>query len=317
MSKKTNYFVNVFEATNWKAITFFTSFTFILWLILQFSKEHQIDYTIKIDFMDIPINEIVEKKSISLTSSINETGFKIFQKEFSNKAVSISLSKLDKNDDHYIFDVSLFASQIAEQLNVSSKNFNIENDRYRLPFAEKSIKKVAISLNEKVEFSNAYASYSGITLSKDSVEIAGPKNAISSIETINTKELVLENLKKDRKGKIELINPKPESISLENEDIDYTIKVEKFTEMSLNLPLKLINSPDDFKVELIPQTVNLKFQTSIENADLFDEEDFLIVCDFNDAIKNAYIIVPKIKKTPSQAIRLELDPNQIEYILRK
>jgi YbbR domain-containing protein len=317
MSKKTNYFLNVFEATNWKAITFFTSFTFVLWLILQFSKEHQIDYSLNIEFTDIPINEIVEKKSISLTSSLNETGFKIFQKEFTNKTITISLSKLEKYDDHYIFDVSLFASQIAEQLNVSSKNFNIENNRYRLPYAEKSIKKVAVNLNQKLEFSNAYASYSGVILSKDSIEIAGPKNAIRNIEAIESKQLSLTNLKKDEQGEIKLINPKPDLISIEKEYVDYTIQVEKFTEISLNLPIKLINSPDEYKVELIPQTVNLKFQTSIENADLFDEEDFLVVCDFNNAIENAYIIVPKIKKSPDKAIRLELDPKQIEYILRK
>ncbi|GGE21685.1 hypothetical protein [Psychroflexus salis] len=317
MTKKTNIFSNAFETANWKAILFFTSFTFLLWLILQFSKEHKIDLELKVQFVDVPVNEILDKNQILLNTSLTETGFKIFKKELSKNTILIPISSLEKNEYFYTFKSSMFLSQVANQVDVSPTNINIEDVQYNLPYALKATKKVPIHFNANVSYAKSFSSYKGIQLSKDSIEIAGPKQIISSIKSIKTKKIALQELKANHKGEFELINPNPNLISLETKLMNFQIRVEKFTEISFTIPLQLKNSPEDYLVELIPEHVKLSFQTSIINAQLITEDDFAVVVDFNRALKKAYTLVPKLQKSSAKAIRVSIEPNQVEYVLRK
>lgn len=306
-----------FNRTNWKAILFFTIFTALLWLILQFTKVHNAEYKITIEFSEIPVKEVLSKKEIQLSTTIQQTGFSLFKKKFSENKISLPLSTLQKSDSVYIFQSNLFITQISNKLKLSTEDFNIQNTEIKIPYTTKSSKKIPLQTNVKVNYAKSYASYGGIKISKDSVKIAGPSDEISTISKIETEELMLSDLKRDKSGELKLIKPFSDAVILEFYSVKYNIEVEKFTENSFILPIQLKNSPEDYKVELIPNQVTVKFQSSLNEMENIIEDDFQIECNFESALNEASILIPKLVEKPNKAIRIQIEPNQIEYILRK
>lgn len=320
MSKKesnTSKIAQLWSRTNWKAILFFTIFTFLLWIILQFTKVHNANFDVTIEFSEVPVREVLAVKQIQLSTTIQQTGFSLFKKQFSENKIVLPLNTLQKKDSVYVFNSSLFTSQIANELKLSTEDFSIQNKEMDIPFSIKSSKKVPLQMNLKVGFAKSYASYNGIEVEEDSVKIAGPSNEIATISSVATEEVILKDLKSDKSGQLKLLKPFSEAVILEHSTVNYTIKVEKFTENSFSLPIQLQNPPAGYQVELIPKQVTIKFQSSLKEMETITEEDFEIGCNFNSALNEASLLIPKLLKTPKKAIRIQIEPHQIEYILRK
>lgn len=311
-----NSILEQLKKTNWKAIVFFTSFTFLLWLILQFSKTHTVTYKIDVEFEDIPVKEILQVEHIQLSASIKQTGFNLFKKQFTNSAISISMAEVPKNDSVYVFRSSVFAAQIANQLQISTEDLLIKNEEVAIPFSNKSTKKVPIRFNVEVSYATSFASYRGIQFDMDSIQIAGAEDVLSSIDEVETERLQLQKLKNNTSGKLILVNPFSDAVAFENLFVNYNLQVEKFSEQKFSVPVQLINTPDEFMVDLIPDEVVVKFQSSLTAMDEIEVEDFEVICDYKSALQQAYILVPKLNKKPKTAIRIQIEPNRIEYILR-
>lgn len=305
------------QKTNWKAILFFTSFTFLLWLILQFTKTHTVNYPIRIVFEDIPVKEILEKEEVILSASIKQSGFSLFKKQFTTPIVYISLAELTKVDSVYSFQSSVYIAQIVEQLTIPQEDLVIKNEEVIIPFSIKSTKKVPIHFNVNLSYAKSYASYQGIQFETDSVKIAGTLEEIATITKVETEMLELENLRNDASGELNFITSFTESIALDKLNVEYNIKVDKFSEKQFSIPVQLINAPSEFDVNLIPNEVTVHFQSSLEELDGIEADDFEVVCDYSAALEQAFIVVPRLVKKPTFAIRVKIEPNRIEYILRK
>jgi hypothetical protein len=316
MSNKSKI-VNFLSQANWKAFLFFTSFTFLLWLILQFTKTHKVEYEIRIEFIDVPVREVLSVKEVKLSSTMQQSGFYLFKKQFTDSKVSLPLSRLIKKDSSYVFQSSLFNSEIADQLMLASDEFMITNAEIEIPFQTKASKKVPLLTNFKINYAKSFTSYEGIQISQDSIKIAGPSDEIATISAIETEEVILKDLIKDKSGKVSLKKSYSDAVILAFDEVEFTVEVEKFTEQSFSLPIQLKNAPEDYEVVLLPDRVMVKFQSSLEDMENINEDDFLIEGDFNSALNEASLLIPKLVKKPNKAIRIQLEPNRIEYILRK
>jgi hypothetical protein len=312
-----NKILKSLSQANWKAFLFFTSFTFFLWLILQFTKTHKVDYEISIILSEIPVKEVLSDNQIKLSTTIEQTGFTLFKKQFSENSISLPVSALQKKDSAYVFQSSLFVAQIASELKLSLDHFSINTKDFGIPFTIKSSKKIPLVTNVNIGYAKSFASYVGLQIDRDSIKIAGPTDVISAISSIETEEVTLDELRKDKSGKLKLMKPFSDVVILEFENVNYNIEVEKFTEQSFSLPIELKNTPENYNVLLIPERVTVKFQSSLEDMENISEEDFQIECDFNSALNEISLLIPKLVNQPQKAIRSQLEPNRIEYILRK
>lgn len=309
--------VDSLRKTNWKAILFFTSFTFLLWLILQFTKTHTVNYPIRIQFKDIPVKQVLQVNEINLSATIKQTGFKLFKKKFTSATVQIAITELPQRDAEYIFKSNLYLSEIALQLNIPEDDLLIKNEEINLPFSIKSTKKIPIIFNVELSYAKSYASFKGIQFEMDSVQIAGSVDELSSISNIKTEVLQLQNIKEDISGELPLVTSFSENTALETPRVGYRIEVEKFSEQQFTIPIQLINAPDDFIVDLLPHEVTVKFQSSLRQLDDIEAADFEVVCDYSEALNKANILIPKLIKKPKSTIRIKIEPNRLEYILRK
>jgi hypothetical protein len=95
-------------------------------------------------------------------------------------------------------------------------------------------------------------------------------------------------------------------------------KVEKFTERTLEVDVKVNNVPNSYRISTFPSKVKVVFQIGLSDFNKINEKDFEVVCDYrlieSDAID---YLIPKIKSKPNFVGSVKIIPNKIEFLLEK
>ena len=91
--------------------------------------------------------------------------------------------------------------------------------------------------------------------------------------------------------------------------------VEKFTEGSLDVPVSVINVPENVSVNHYPKTVTILFNTSLSNYKIINETHFIVQCDFNEINENNSFLTPKIVKQPKLIKNVRMQTKKVEFIL--
>ena len=120
---------------------------------------------------------------------------------------------------------------------------------------------------------------------------------LDSINSISTFELNLTDIRSD-------VNQSVELNVLDNNDVKYSdlfvevsIDVEKSTESILSIPVSIINIPKGVNINYYPKSIKVSFSVSLENYQIYQPEDFKIICDFNQISQNGKLTPEVMKQT--------------------
>jgi hypothetical protein len=106
---------------------------------------------------------------------------------------------------------------------------------------------------------------------------------------------------------IENVDVFPISINVEAE-------VKRFTEGKIEVPLTIINKPQNVLINYFPKTVLLSYYVDLESFNLIDSSDFIVECDYSQVNDNQAYFVPKITKMPEFIKRINIKQKRIDFI---
>jgi hypothetical protein len=139
---------------------------------------------------------------------------------------------------------------------------------------------------------------------------------IDSISEIKTKSLDLENVNANIDHIVQLRLPNNiTEIKTSKSTVEVKGAVEKFAEGIIDVPVNVINIPENIKINFYPKTVPVIFYTSLSNFESISSSSFLVQCDFNDIKDNNTYLVPSITKQPDIIKSAKLNVKQIEFII--
>jgi hypothetical protein len=181
-------------------------------------------------------------------------------------------------------------------------------------------KKVPVILNSNLSYEKGYKVKGSIKLFPDSIMVSGPENRIDKITKIETNQLVLKNIftnvnqELDLKIKLDTFK----GIVLSDNKIEVFAEIEKYTELTLMIPIKVINIPKDLKITLFPSKVQLVFQVELSEIAKIKADQFVVICDVAYATQNNLpYLIPKILEKPITVNNYHIIPSKIDYIVRQ
>ena len=147
------------------------------------------------------------------------------------------------------------------------------------------------------------------------IRVKSTKSLLDSIKFIDSKVLKLNDVNKDFKGQLELINPNPKKLTFSLNKINVFLNVDKVTEGSLLVPITVLNIPESSKIQLFPKEINIVFGVLVKDyktvMDNFNQ--FKVTADFKSIKSNK--LIPKITSTPENVFNTRLTQKEVEYIL--
>lgn len=242
-----------------------------------------------------------------------------------NPPLRIDLSKLDirqfpDSDSTLKFVTNDDVRPIVEaQLPSDYKCLAVKPDTIKLDFGRSMMKKVPVVLDYDVTFEKQYRFSKKPLLQPDSVEVSGSVNIMDSVLFVETEHIELKGLKDSISQKVRLKIPKDIFCNLYFSQVDFF--VEKFTENTLEIPIRCVHVPDSVNLRIFPQKISLKYNVGWANFNNISPEMFLATVDYAELSgekKPKYLTVNILKYPESFGVtNITFQPESVEYLVER
>jgi len=278
-------------------------FFVLLALIYSMISKLTFNYTKTIVFIvkpvDVPSDQVVLDQSIDIDQPI----------------IEISLNDLNKVKSKYQWTKQRNFSDLQSKFNKSVRLISSSVDQIDFIIEQYESKKVPVELKLELDYKSGFDSFNEYKLSKDSIMITGPNSLIDTINMIQTHKLVLNQIDSEINTKIRIKPPENNNITHSDTELDFQLKVEKFTEESIKVPITIVNIDDNMKINYYPKVVSVLYRVSIREYKSVNPMDFRVECDLNTINRDNSVLISSITKKPSNVIKCRIENNQIQYVI--
>lgn len=312
---------NTISSIKNRKINVFFLFLLLSFIILIFSKLSK-DFTNTIVFDIHKIN--VPKEYVILNDSnqklhitLKTHGFNWLKYYISKPEITIDFSKdVKKSANSYVWDNSKIFINRELEFGNQVELLNVNPDKLYFKFDVNSIKNVPVVVNADIQFTPGYDAFNLSKIQPDSIQIVGPKELVNHIKSIETEKITLENIKSDVLKRVKLKIPKNNNdLIFSNDEVSLSLKVEKFTEGTLKVPIILTNVPDNLSIKYFPKTINVIYYTSLINFNEISAKDFKVICDFSKVSDSQTFLLPELNKTTNKVKTAKINEQHIEFII--
>jgi len=205
-------------------------------------------------------------------------------------------------------------SSIAKQLGGDIFLEGIEPDTLFVDLTETIDKKVPVKLFLKADFERQYMQSGGVVIEPDKILLKGPKSVLDTISEVLTKPLKFSEINQKIVQKVSLV-PIPQ-VSFSTRSVMVTVPVEKYTELTVTVPVEIENQPDGVKLFFLPKSVDVKCNVILSKYFALKPRMFKAVVDYNLINKsiNKKLKV-KIVTLPEYTSLVDFNPKYVEYII--
>ncbi|MGY8940140.1 MAG: hypothetical protein ACKVK4_09180, partial [Flavobacteriales bacterium] len=136
------------------------------------------------------------------------------------------------------------------------------------------------------------------------------------INSVSTKKLELNEINSAVDIPVELnISPSLSQLNFSHQSVSVVANVGKFTEGMVNVPVTIVNVPEDLIINFFPKEISVVFYSSLEAYANINEADFIVECDFNSLTADNNYLNPVLVKQPLDVKTAQLKITQLEFII--
>lgn len=301
----------------------FVGISTVFWFLNKLGNEFNTTIYYPVKYTNIPKNKVVTSDLPSkLELHVSGFGYNLLRYKFKfiPFPINIDLSKYTQKQVEKeglkttVIHTRLIKSNIRNQLGKNINVLDILPDTITCKYANVVSKKVAIKDNASLQFDAQCMLNGKIEFTPDSVLVSGSEQIIDTLKYIYTKKLKFKNLNKDIERNISLQSI--ENLSIAKKRAIIKIKVSKFTENTMQIPIKTNNVPDSLKLITFPQKANVKYMVSLNNCDKISERDFNLEVNYKDIEKLlGDKLTVKLSYKSNKVKAVSFKPPFVEYII--
>lgn len=298
----------------------FLTLAFTILIFTKLSKEYTNTLVFGINKINVPPENVILNDSNSLLKITLKThGFKWLKYYFGSPKITIDFAKeVDNKKGTYIWSKSKAYLYESSQFGDQVKLLNIAPDTLLFQYDVNLVKKVPVVLNPNIKFTQGFDIDENYKLTPDSIEVIGPYSLASKIKSVETEEIILDNVKSDISEKVKLKLPQGDgNLIFSNQSVSLSATVKKFTEGTLKIPVTLVNAPEGVTLKYFPKIVNITYYTSLDVFNTINSNDFIVKCDYNKVTNNQSFLIPQLVKFPKQVKHVKVSQKRIEFIILK
>jgi len=293
--------------------------SFLIWLLITFSKEYTTVITYAVIYKNIPQNKLLQEAPINkIDITVKASGFKILRSNFRNKKIQLEASKLQRKEHFkFYFLTKNQVMKIQKQLLFGVELKEIAQDTIYLNLGLLTSKKVALKPNLDINYHVGYDLLNKIKISPDSIVISGPKAQVEKTNYLGLSKLKLEDVKSDFSEEVTILKS---NNNFKISDLKTTISgsVDKFTEGKLQVPFTTKNLPKDINLTTLSEKVEIVFVVALSNFSKISEASFKVECDYvMSEMNNLGYLIPKVILAPDFIKSVKIIPKKIDFLIQK
>ena len=293
--------------------------SFLIWLLITFSKEYTTVITYAVIYKNIPQNKLLQEAPVNkIDITVKASGFKILRSNFKNKKIQLEASNLQRKEhSKFYFLTKNQVKKIQQQLLFGVELKEIEQDTIYLNLGLLTSKKVALKPNLDINYHIGYDLLNEIKISPDSIVISGPEAQVEKTNYLDLSELKLDDVKSDFSEEVTILKL---NNNFKISDLKTIISgsVDKFTEGKLQVSFTTKNLPKDINLTILSEKVEIVFVVALSNFSKISEASFKLECDYLISEKNNLgYLIPKVILAPDFIKSIKIIPKKIDFLIQK
>ena len=173
---------------------------------------------------------------------------------------------------------------ISDILQGTSRLIETSPEDISCPYFTEQEKTVDVAFGGTIQPANEYQLVGEPQLSVSRMKLYGQEKALSTIDTLYTEALTLENVSDTVNVRVAL--DVPQGMRAGKDSIDLTIVAERFTEKKFTLPLHVVGVPEGYTMRLFPQEVEVSVRVGISHFASVQSQDVRAVCTYTPERKD-------------------------------
>jgi hypothetical protein len=283
----------------------------------KLSNDYKQTIKLNVKLTNIQDEIILQDDSLNtIDAYIEAKGFALIPFIFQNsKDLFVDVkSNVFQKSNHFIFNVQKHQFLIEEQLGESYKILLVKPDTLVMPYSKRASKMVPIVLNNSINYDAGYDIKGNFNLSVDSVKVVGSSSEIDKITSINTENLILKGVNTNVLANVKLDVLEYKHIEIFPKTITVTGRVTKFTEGTIEIPITIVNKPNNVVINYFPKSVTLSYYVDLENYNAINATDFKVECDFNEVKDQQTYFTPNVVRRSEFIKRASIKQKRIDFV---
>ena len=318
MTKKTkNIKLKSAQEKRLNVFVLFLFLSFLISLLVKLSNNSTQTLSFELSPTELKSNEVIISevpKSINVT--ISGRGFELLKYYIEKPVIEVDFSQLRKNNTQYVWTESEQLDKIINYFDSKIVVKSINPDTVVFPFDSQFIKKVPVVVIVNPTFAVGFDLIDDFRSSPDSITVIGPESILKTINSVQTKKIELNEINSSVDIPVELnISQSLSQLNFSHQSVSVVANVGKFTEGIVNVPVTIVNVPEDLIINFFPKEISVVFYSSLEAYASIDGTDFTVECDFNLLTADNNYLNPVLVKQPFDVKTAQLKITQLEFII--
>ena len=295
---------------------FFVFISFSFWISTKLSNSYTIEQIFNIEWINIPESIVISENNKKLNTTITASGVEIILYRLFNNNLKIDLIQANFELDYLSLNLENQKFLIQQQLYSNTLLNQFTPSLVKIKFSRLSEKKIPIIPKTRINLRAGYLIDSNVISKPDCIIVRGPKILLDSIYYAETIAYNQEDVYKSISKKINL-SP-IEGANFSKDFVDIELSVSRYSEKEFNIPIELINQPEGVKVKLFPPKTKVRATIPMSVIGNIRVSDFRLIADYNQILNGqTQKLELFIQKKPSGVKQIILEPNEVNYLIRK
>lgn len=295
----------------------FLSATF--WFVQSLDKQRETTLKISVDYMGIPEDvELENKLPAKIEITVRDEGLTLMKYNSRNTVpLALDLERVYFSKGKIVITADQLKNRISRYVLPTTAVLEIKPDSIVVLYHKLSSVTLPIKLKGKIKLSSQYVLSDSVQIEPSTVKVFGPKNLVDTMKAVYTEELNLKSLSDTAFIKAKLEKPRKE-IKYAFNDVNIGLFVEMFTENKIEVPVTVINAPDNLNVRIFPPTVTVSYNVGLSNFKKVKTDDIKVVFDYNEAVnleKRRYKL--RVVDDFPYISNLRVSPENVEFLFEE
>jgi len=288
------------------------------WFVNALNQERELTLSIPVSYRAIPADiQFLDRLPEQVVVKLKDQGMNLWSYVLNRPAkVEIFLDQSFREQGIISITNAQLHSAVGQVLLPSTLIQILAPDNVAAHYQRLHSKKVPVQLQAVITPADQFMLSNELTIIPDSLIVYGSQAMIRKVEAVDTKQLIINNLRDTLTSTIPLV---------ENDSLRYSIgsvkvisRAEMFTEKAVSLPVQIINQPENLSVRSFPAEVRVVFNIAVSQFRNFSPGDIQVLIDYNETgvIARDKRRLKVVSRRPYIS-NIRIKPEEVEFLLEE
>lgn len=306
------------QTSSWMAknafLLLFMLLSIVIWVVTKLSNTYQTPLQLPVVIQGIP-DSLLLKNTPELELNVEGTGLDLLRLNMVKKPIQIPFEAFDYQDATLQLGMQFQRGAIQLQFPENVRLLQWKITPSALGVDIRVSKKIPVRWDLQLTFESGYRMFEPFQISPDSVRVSGNALALDSLNYWK-----IPPLKKELPSgpfQLETQQLPPEHLVLSHSTFRVQGESIRYVEQRLTLDIQAVGLDSGTRIRLYPAQTELTYQIPLEDAANFDSAQLRVNALFNQRSVEGLQLPLKLQNIPSRFISVRLEPNQVQYLIRR